>query len=63
MEAFDRAWSLLKGKRCEAGAHPRCTGEADFEIVGDNMDRVGGGYACKECIEAYEGDGEVRRLD
>ena len=65
MEAFEKAWSLLKEmkeKRCEAGVVPSCTGEADFEIVGDSMDRVSGGYACEECIEAYTGDGEVYRL-
>ncbi|MGB0164889.1 MAG: hypothetical protein ACPF9I_05720 [Candidatus Thalassarchaeaceae archaeon] len=62
METFEKAWSLVKEKRCEAGVVPSCTGEADFQIVGDSMDRVSGGYACEECIEAYTGDGDVYPL-
>ena len=61
MEAFDRAWSLLKEKRCEADVDPRCTGEADFIVEGDTME--GGGYACSRCIDHYGGDGEVYRLN
>ena len=77
MEAFEKAWSLLKEKRCESRFFderglsqldererdyvPRCTGEADFEVEGDTME--GGGYVCEVCIEAYDGDGDVYRLN
>ena len=58
---FEKAWPLVKERRCEADVDPRCTGEADFIVEGDTME--GGGYVCSRCIDHYGGDGEVHRLD